>query len=52
MYNNLFFLGIRNHLLDSEENFCGGCDEKGILPETLIPNRYLRLKVMDYNSES
>ena len=42
---------IRNHLLDSEENFCASCDEKNILPETLVPCRYLRVKCVDFDHQ-
>ncbi|XP_064120371.1 E3 ubiquitin-protein ligase RBBP6-like isoform X2 [Macrobrachium nipponense] len=39
---------IRNHLLDSEEHVCPACGKEGIGPDTLIPNRYLRIKVQEF----
>ncbi|XP_066940064.1 E3 ubiquitin-protein ligase RBBP6-like isoform X2 [Macrobrachium rosenbergii] len=39
---------IRNHLLDSEEHVCPACGKEGVGPDTLIPNRYLRIKVQEF----
>ncbi|XP_045126566.1 E3 ubiquitin-protein ligase RBBP6-like [Portunus trituberculatus] len=41
---------IRNHLVESEETRCPICQEDGISPDTLIPNRYLRIKTKQYTS--
>ncbi|KAK7086675.1 hypothetical protein SK128_025024, partial [Halocaridina rubra] len=41
---------IRNHLLDSEDHVCPACKKEGVGPDTLIPNRYLRIKVQHFES--
>lgn len=48
----LFILGIRNALLESEENECTDCHGKEISPETLIPNRYLRNAVNSFKDKT
>lgn len=45
-------LGIRNALLESEENECPDCHGKEISPETLIPNRYLRNAVNSFKDKT
>lgn len=45
-------LGIRNALLESEENECPDCHGKEISPETLIPNRYLRNAVNGFKDKT
>lgn len=45
-------LGIRGHLLDSEEHECPDCNEKDVSPESLIPNRYLRNAVLNFKNET
>lgn len=56
MYQYLFKcilnLGIRNALLESEENECPDCHVKEISPETLIPNRYLRNAVNGFKDKT
>lgn len=42
------FTGIRNILLESEDNQCPDCKEKDTSPETLIPNRFLRNSVNNF----
>lgn len=48
----LSILGIRNALLESEENECPDCHGKEISPETLIPNRYLRNAVNGFKDKT
>lgn len=48
----LSILGIRNALLESEENECPDCHGKEISPETLIPNRYLRNAVNTFKDKT
>uniref|UniRef100_A0A0C9RHS3 Rbbp6_0 protein n=1 Tax=Fopius arisanus TaxID=64838 RepID=A0A0C9RHS3_9HYME len=43
---------IRSSLLESEEHECPGCNEKDVSPETLIPNRYLRGNVLQFNNKT
>ncbi|KAK0161701.1 hypothetical protein PV327_008120 [Microctonus hyperodae] len=43
---------IRTVLLESEEHECPDCNEKDVLPETLIPNRFLRNSVMTFKNET
>lgn len=50
--NVLSILGIRNALLESEENECPDCHGKEISPETLIPNRYLRNAVNGFKDKT
>jgi hypothetical protein len=45
-------LGIRNILLESEEQECPGCHEKEISPNSLIPNRFLRTAVNAFKNET
>lgn len=47
-----FFAGIRNILIESEENQCPDCKEKDTSPETLIPNRFLRNAVNTFRNKS
>jgi len=47
-----YILGIRNALLESEENECPDCHGKEISPETLIPNRYLRNAVNGFKDKT
>lgn len=49
---HLSILGIRNALLESEENECPDCHGKEISPETLIPNRYLRNAVNGFKDKT
>ncbi|XP_058795388.1 E3 ubiquitin-protein ligase RBBP6 isoform X3 [Phymastichus coffea] len=43
---------IRTFLLESEEHECPDCNEKDVLPESLIPNRYLRNAVLNFKNET
>ncbi|KAG8224862.1 hypothetical protein J437_LFUL005465, partial [Ladona fulva] len=42
--------GIRTVLLDSEDHECPDCREKGVSPDTLIPNRFLRNSVNNFKN--
>ncbi|KAK0094488.1 hypothetical protein PV326_010724 [Microctonus aethiopoides] len=42
---------IRTFLLESEEHDCPLCTEKDILPDTLIPNRFLRNAVTTFKAK-
>jgi len=42
---------IRTHLLDSEDHKCPACSTVDVSPDTLLPNRYLRSKVLRYKNE-
>lgn len=46
------FKGIRSLLLDSDNHECPSCNETNVSPDTLIPNRYLRLSVAKFKNES
>lgn len=48
----IFSSGIRNVLLESEENQCPDCKEKDTSPETLIPNRFLRNAVNNFRNKT
>nr|XP_023022973.1 E3 ubiquitin-protein ligase RBBP6 isoform X1 [Leptinotarsa decemlineata] len=41
---------IRGVLLESEDHECPDCHEKDILPDTLIPNRFLRKSVANFKN--
>lgn len=43
---------VRTALLESEENECPDCKEKGTSPGSLIPNRFLRNAVVAFHAES
>lgn len=43
---------VRTALLESEDNECPDCKEKGTSPGSLIPNRFLRNAVTTFLSES
>lgn len=44
--------GVRNALLESEDNECPDCNEKGTSPGSLIPNRFLRTAVNAFRNET
>lgn len=46
------FSGVRTALLESEDNECPDCNEKGSSPGSLIPNRFLRNSVNAFRSET
>lgn len=48
----MFFLGVRTALLESEDNECPDCNEKGSSPGSLIPNRFLRNSVNLFKNET
>ncbi|XP_055916777.1 E3 ubiquitin-protein ligase RBBP6 isoform X2 [Eupeodes corollae] len=43
---------VRTALLESEENECPDCKEKGTSPGSLIPNRFLRSSVNTFKNET
>jgi E3 ubiquitin-protein ligase RBBP6 len=43
---------VRTALLESEDNECPDCKEKGTAPGLLIPNRFLRNAVASFHAES
>lgn len=43
---------VRTALLESEDNECPDCKEKGTSPGSLIPNRFLRNAVVAFYAES
>lgn len=43
---------VRTALLESEDNECPDCFEKGTSPSSLIPNRFLRTSVNNFKSET
>ena len=43
---------VRTALLESEDNECPDCKEKGTSPGSLIPNRFLRNAVATFHAES
>lgn len=43
---------IRTSLLESDDNECPECSEKGTSPGSLIPNRFLRNAVAAFHSDS
>lgn len=43
---------VRTALLESEDNECPDCKEKGTSPGSLIPNRFLRNAVAAFHAES
>lgn len=45
-------LGVRTALLESEDNECPDCSEKGSSPGSLIPNRFLRNSVNSFKNET
>lgn len=51
MFIKRFQTGIRTHLLDSEEHKCPACSTINVSPDNLLPNRYLRTKVLRYKNE-
>lgn len=44
--------GVRTALLESEDNECPECNEKGSSPGSLIPNRFLRNSVNSFKNET
>lgn len=44
--------GVRTSLLESEDNECPDCYEKGSSPNSLIPNRFLRNKVNEFKNKT
>lgn len=48
----LDFQGVRTALLESEDNECPDCNEKGSSPGSLIPNRFLRNSVNSFKNET
>lgn len=46
------FQGIRSLLLDSDNHECPSCKETGVSPDTLIPNRFLRLSVTKLKNDT
>lgn len=44
--------GVRTALLESEDNECPDCGEKGLSPGALIPNRFLRNSVNSFKNET
>ena len=44
--------GVRALLLESEDQECPKCHEKGVSPDTLIPNRFLRQSVIKFRSDT
>lgn len=49
--NSNKFLGIRNLLLESESHECPGCHKLDVSPDSLIPNRFLRIEVSKFKKE-
>lgn len=43
---------VRTALLESEDNECPDCFEKGTSPSSLIPNRFLRTSVNNFKNET
>lgn len=43
---------VRTALVESEDNECPDCNEKGSSPESLIPNRFLRNSVNAFRNET
>lgn len=43
---------MRSALLESEDNECPDCKEKGCSPGSLIPNRFLRNSVNAFKNEN
>uniref|UniRef100_A0A336KWY5 CSON000836 protein n=1 Tax=Culicoides sonorensis TaxID=179676 RepID=A0A336KWY5_CULSO len=43
---------VRTALLESEDNECPDCQEKGTSPASLIPNRFLRRSVNNFKNET
>lgn len=43
---------VRTALIESEDNECPDCHEKGTSPGSLIPNRFLRNAVAAFHAES
>lgn len=53
--NNLPFSrlpGIRDSLLDSDDHVCPLCKETGISPDALIPNKFMRTAVNNFQNET
>lgn len=48
----MIYLGVRSALLESEDNECPDCKEKGTSPTSLIPNRFLRSSVNNFKNET
>lgn len=44
--------GVRTALIESEDNECPDCHEKGSSPGSLIPNRFLRNSVNSFKNET
>lgn len=51
-YFQSLFAGVRTALLESEDNECPDCNEKGSSPGSLIPNRFLRNSVNSFKNET
>lgn len=45
-------VGVRTALLESEDNECPDCKEKGSSPASLIPNRFLRNSVNAFKTRT
>ncbi|XP_059471341.1 E3 ubiquitin-protein ligase RBBP6 [Neocloeon triangulifer] len=43
---------IRSALLESEEHECPDCKDKGVSPDTLLPNRFLRNSVAKFRNDT
>ncbi|XP_065341306.1 E3 ubiquitin-protein ligase RBBP6 [Cloeon dipterum] len=43
---------IRTTLLDSEDHECPDCKDKGVSPDTLLPNRFLRTSVAKFRNDT
>jgi len=50
--HSLLFTGIRSALLESEEHECPDCKDKGVSPDTLLPNRFLRSAVAKFRNDT
>lgn len=46
------YIGVRTALIESEDNECPDCNEKGSSPGSLIPNRFLRNSVNSFKNET
>lgn len=51
-YFSNYKLGVRTALLESEDNECPDCNEKGSSPGSLIPSRFLRNSVNLFKNET
>lgn len=52
IYKFLIKKGVRTALLESEDNECPDCKEKGSSPGSLIPNRFLRNSVNAFKNRT